>query len=57
VESAGLVRRSREGREHMLRLNATPLREVARWASRYEPYWTARLDRLEAFFNERRKRS
>lgn len=57
LESAGLVRRSRQGREHVLRLNAAPLREVARWANRYEQYWTERLDRREAFFKEKRKRS
>jgi len=57
LESAGLVRRSRQGREHVLELDATPLREVARWVSRYEQYWTERLDRLEAFFKEKRKRS
>jgi DNA-binding transcriptional ArsR family regulator len=32
LESAGLVRRSRQGREHVLGLNATPLREVTRCA-------------------------
>ena len=56
LESAGLVRRERQGREHVLSLNAAPLRDVARWASRYERYWTERVDRLEAFFEEKRKR-
>jgi DNA-binding transcriptional ArsR family regulator len=50
LESAGLVRRTRHGREHTLELDASPLQEVARWAHRYERFWTARLDRLEAFF-------
>ncbi len=57
LEKAGLVRRSRQGREHVLALDAMPLRDVARWANRYERYWTERLDRMEAFFKERRKRS
>jgi DNA-binding transcriptional ArsR family regulator len=57
LERAGLVRRSQQGREHFLALDARPLREVARWASRYERYWSERLDRLEAFFEEKRKRS
>ncbi|HEY4012135.1 MAG TPA: metalloregulator ArsR/SmtB family transcription factor [Polyangiaceae bacterium] len=56
LEKAGLVRRSKQGREHLLALDARPLREVARWASRYERYWTERFDRLEAFF-EHKKRS
>src|ERR1700753_1134238 len=53
LEGAGLVRRSRRGREHILSLHAAPLREVARWANRYEQYWADRLDRLEAFFKDR----
>jgi DNA-binding transcriptional ArsR family regulator len=50
LEKAGLVRRRRLGREHLLQLDAGPLQEVARWAHRYERYWTERLDRLETFF-------
>jgi DNA-binding transcriptional ArsR family regulator len=57
LERAGLVRRSRQGREYVLSLDARPLREVARWANRYERYWTERVDRLEAFFKEKRRQS
>jgi DNA-binding transcriptional ArsR family regulator len=55
LERAGLVRRSRRGREHVLTLNALPLRQLAVWACRYERYWTERLDRLETFFKEKGK--
>ena len=54
LEKAGLVKRTRQGREHTLELDATPLREVASWASQYEQYWTDRLDALEAYFKNRR---
>jgi DNA-binding transcriptional ArsR family regulator len=57
LEHAGLVRRARHGREHTLELEAAPLREVARWASRYERFWNERLDRLEAFFASKGKSS
>jgi DNA-binding transcriptional ArsR family regulator len=57
LEGAGLVRRTRRGREHTLELEPGPLREVVRWTSRYERFWTERLDRMEAFFAEKRKRS
>lgn len=50
LERAGLVRRTRKGRENTLELSAEPLRDVARWVSRYERFWNARLDRLEGFF-------
>jgi DNA-binding transcriptional ArsR family regulator len=49
LERAGLVKREREGREHVLSLDARPLREVARYASRFERFWNEKLDRFEAF--------
>jgi DNA-binding transcriptional ArsR family regulator len=54
LEQADLVRRTRQGREHQIELHARPLREVARYASRYEQFWNERLDRLEAFFTKKR---
>jgi DNA-binding transcriptional ArsR family regulator len=53
LERAGLVRRERRGREHVLSLDARPLRQVARWTLRYEQFWNERLDRLEAFFEQK----
>jgi DNA-binding transcriptional ArsR family regulator len=53
LERAGLVRRERRGREHTLTLDARPLRQVARWTSRYERFWEERLDRLETYFAQR----
>src|SRR5580704_6943000 len=50
LERAGLVRRTRQGRENTLELSAEPLRDVARWISTYERFWNTRLDRLEGFF-------
>jgi DNA-binding transcriptional ArsR family regulator len=50
LERAGLVRRTRRGRENTLELFAEPLRDVASWILNYEQFWNARLDRLEAFF-------
>ena len=48
LERAGLVRRRVQGREHMLRLEAGPLREASRWLEHYRAFWDARLDALEA---------
>ena len=53
LERAGLVRRARRGREHILTLDARPLRQVVRWTSRYERFWNERLDRLESFFAQK----
>src|SRR5579862_5804427 len=55
LEAAHLVRRTRHGREHTLELDPKPLREVARWASDIERFWSERLDRIEEHFTEKRK--
>jgi DNA-binding transcriptional ArsR family regulator len=57
LERAGLVRRTRQGRENTLELSAEPLRDVARWISSYERFWNARLDRLEGFFAAKQEKS
>jgi DNA-binding transcriptional ArsR family regulator len=55
LERAGLVRRTRQGRENTLELRAEPLQDVAKWVSTYERFWEARLDRLEKFFAKKEK--
>src|ERR1700751_4377490 len=47
LEAARLGRRTRQGREHTLELDPAPLREVARWASDVERFWSERLARIE----------
>ena len=51
LEKAGLVRRTRVGREHYMQLRAAPLREVARWSMQYERFWNQRLDALGEFLD------
>jgi DNA-binding transcriptional ArsR family regulator len=55
LERAGLVRRTRAGREHHIALDPAPIRRIAGWASRYERFWNERFDRLEAFIRKNRK--
>jgi DNA-binding transcriptional ArsR family regulator len=57
LERAGLVRRTHHGRENTLELSAEPLRDVARWISRYERFWNASLDRLQGFFAAKQEKS
>ncbi|MGD1090845.1 MAG: helix-turn-helix domain-containing protein [Bryobacteraceae bacterium] len=57
LERAGLVRRIHKGRENTIELSAEPLRDVARWISKYERFWNARLDRLEGFFAAKQEKS
>jgi DNA-binding transcriptional ArsR family regulator len=57
LEQAGLVRRTRQGRENTLELSAEPLRDVARWLLRYERFWNTHLDRLQEFFAAQKEKT
>ncbi len=57
LERAGLVRRTRRGRDNTLALTPEPLREVARWVLKYEQFWNTRLDRLQEFFANKKENS
>ena len=52
LERAGLVRRSRRGRDHFIELDGRPLREAANWLHLYKRFWNQHLDRLESFFQK-----
>ena len=56
LEEAGLVHREKQGREHIIEFRGEPLRQVAGWVHEYERFWNERLDALEAYFTEKRKR-
>src|SRR5690348_2625771 len=48
LEEAGLVARRKDGRTHLISIEAKPLEEAERWLRQWEKFWTVRLDRLEA---------
>jgi DNA-binding transcriptional ArsR family regulator len=48
LENAGLVTRTVRGRTHLCRLEAARLAEANAWLRRYERFWSAKLDTLEA---------
>jgi len=47
LEGAGLVTRTRSGREHLLALKPEPLKEIHAWSGRFERFWSERLNALE----------
>jgi DNA-binding transcriptional ArsR family regulator len=57
LEAAGLIRREKQGREHRIHLQPAALSHVADWVQGYESYWNSHLDRLEAQFQAKTKRS
>jgi DNA-binding transcriptional ArsR family regulator len=48
LEAAGLVRRRIEGRAHICRIEAEPLRDAEAWLRFYEGFWGNKIDALEA---------
>ncbi|MBV8724066.1 MAG: winged helix-turn-helix transcriptional regulator [Candidatus Eremiobacteraeota bacterium] len=49
LERSGLVRRDVVGREHRLRLSPVAMESASSWIERQRSYWTAALDRLDAY--------
>ena len=54
LERAGLIERTRAGREVLISLRAEPLREVAGWVHEYEQFWNTQLDQFEQHFKNRK---
>lgn len=52
LEKAGLVVRTKRGREYFCRLNAKPLQDAAKWLVFYRKFWDAKLDSLTNFLEE-----
>jgi len=49
LEEAGLVVRTRVGREHVIRPNPEPIGEVKDWIELYATVWQQQFDALDAF--------
>ena len=47
LERAGLIARSRDAKWRPCRLDAAPIKEVARWADGYRQFWEARFAKLD----------
>jgi len=56
LERAGLINRSREAQWRPCRLEAKPLKQVSDWVEEYRVIWEQRLDRLDAYLQDLKKR-
>ena len=52
LERAGLIARGREAQWRPARLQAGPLREVARWLDQYKSFFDESFDRLDAYLRK-----
>ncbi len=49
LEGARLIRRSRVGREHRIRIDPAPLSAAKDWISRYAEAWTRQFESLDRY--------
>jgi DNA-binding transcriptional ArsR family regulator len=56
LERAGLIARGRDAQWRPCRIEAGPLKQVADWAERYRHVWEQRLDQLEDYLAELKKK-
>ena len=49
LEEAGLIAREKEGRVVSCELSAAPMRTASAWMSRYEKFWSEKLDSLARY--------
>ena len=52
LEASGVVERRRQGRDHILSINAHSLDEVDGWIERTRRYWEKRLDAMEVLLRD-----
>jgi len=52
LETAGLVRRRRDGRVHRLKLSAAPMQQAQAWIEEYRRFWEDSFDRLGDYLKE-----
>lgn len=52
LERAGLITKTRRGRERFVRVNTKPLREARNWISHYAQFWEQQFDAVETYLND-----
>jgi DNA-binding transcriptional ArsR family regulator len=56
LERAGLIARGREAQWRPCRIQPEPLKNVSEWVEAYRTIWEQRLDRLDAYLSDLKKR-
>ncbi len=55
LEEAGLIEKTRKGREVFCSINPSTLQHVEEWVTFYRQFWDQRLDNLETFLTKNQK--
>jgi len=56
LERAGLIARGREAQWRPCRIQPEPLKDVSEWVENYRAIWEQRLDRLDAYLSDLKKK-
>ena len=52
LERAGLITKTRRGRERFVRVNTKPLRKARNWISHYAKFWEQQFDAVETYLSD-----
>jgi len=53
LESAGILKTKKRGRESIFYLNTKPLKEIYNWVEHYKIFWESKLDDLEILIKKK----
>ena len=55
LEQAGLIRRTRYGREHRIQVNPDTIETASDWIGHYARFWRQQFDAVDAYIKAREK--
>lgn len=53
LERAGLIRRTRQGREHRIRVDPRPIEAASSWIGHYARFWKQQFDAVDVYLKAR----
>lgn len=53
LERAGLIRRTRHGRHHRIRVDPVPIEAASTWIGHYARFWKQQFDAVDAYLKAR----
>lgn len=56
LENAGLIQRTRTGREHHIRIDPKPIQEARDWIALYAEVWQAQFDALDEYLERAQRK-
>ncbi|WP_306250300.1 helix-turn-helix transcriptional regulator [Parvularcula sp. IMCC14364] len=54
LEKAGLIKRKKHGRQHLIRVNPQPIEEAQSWIGQYARFWKSQFDAVDAYLEAKK---